>query len=150
MHELRAIRLTCPSACSSRYSQPMITRFRRCVAAESPLRAPTGVLNATADFKVPGGSLRRNGYRILFDRHRDRIRDHRDGSGHRTPTQHQIQFDKHVAEIAARYLFSLSARITAIRANIIQPPPVSAALIRFSTAIGQVSWCWTLSGSFMM
>ena len=48
MHELRATRLTCPSACSSRYSQPMITRFRRCLAAESHLRASAGVLNASA------------------------------------------------------------------------------------------------------
>src|ERR1700736_453695 len=68
--------------------------------ARIPPEAPTGVLNAAAVFKLPGGSIRGDRDRILPDRLRYRIRDHRNGSRHRPHAQHQIHRGEFVAEIA--------------------------------------------------
>src|ERR1700736_3577944 len=68
--------------------------------ARIPPEAPTGVLNAAAVFKLPGGSIRGDRDRILPDRLRYRIRDHRNGSRHRPHAQHQIHGGEFVAEIA--------------------------------------------------
>ena len=70
------------------------------------------------------------------------------------PAQHQIHLDQYFAEITLRILArwqahalrllpsAFNARSIAMRANISQPPPVSAAWIKFSTAICQRCCCW--------
>ena len=117
------------------YSQPLISRFQRGVGWGRILwgRAK-GVLNAAVDFKISERRIRRDSHRILPDRGRSEHCDCHRRQRHRKHPQHQIHLGQYFAEIAACYLSPFSARIAAIRANIVSPP-VGAAWFSLSTAI---------------